>query len=130
MDNSAMISVIVVEDSQFFADLAVRILKRSGLNIKSRIVSSRLALQKVLKEEMCDIILSDNIMPGFSALGALEIKNNISRKIPFVIVSEDVSQTELEEAFEKGCDYYLPKDRITDLPGVVRKVLNDLESKT
>ena len=128
MDNSAIISVIVVEDSQFFADLAVRILRRSGLNIKSRIVSSRLALQKALKEEAFDIILSDNVMPGFSALGALEVKNNTGSKMPFVIVSEDVSQTELEEAFEKGCDYYLPKDRITDLPGVVRQVLHGSES--
>ncbi len=122
-------SVIVVEDSQFFADLAVRILRRSGLNLKSRIVSSRPALQKALREERCDIILSDNAMPGFNALSALEIKNDICKKIPFVIVSEDVSQNELDEAFEKGCDSYLPKERITDLPKVVRQVLRDSESK-
>ena len=130
MDNGAILSVIVVEDSQFFADLAVRLLKRSGLNFNSKIVSSRTALQKALKEDRCDIILSDNAMPGFNALGALEIKNDICSEIPFVIVSEDVSQTELEEAFEKGCDSYLPKDRITDLPEVVRQVLRASESKT
>lgn len=129
MDEGAILSVIVVEDSQFFADLAVRILRRSGLNLKSRIVSSRPALQKALREERCDIILSDNAMPGFNALSALEIKNDICNKIPFVIVSEDVSQNELDEAFEKGCDSYLPKERITDLPKVVRQVLRDSESK-
>ncbi len=129
MDEGAILSVIVVEDSQFFADLAVRILRRSGLNLKSRIVSSRPALQKALREERCDIILSDNAMPGFNALSALEIKNDICKKIPFVIVSEDVSQNELDEAFEKGCDSYLPKERITDLPKVVRQVLRDSESK-
>lgn len=129
MDEGAILSVIVVEDSQFFADLAVRILRRSGLNLKSRIVSSRPALQRALREERCDIILSDNAMPGFNALSALEIKNDICKKIPFVIVSEDVSQNELDEAFEKGCDSYLPKERITDLPKVVRQVLRDSESK-
>jgi CheY-like chemotaxis protein len=130
MDNEAVLSVILVEDSQFFADLAVRILRRSGLKFKSRIVSSRPALQKALTEEPCDIILSDNAMPGFNALSALEVKNNICSRIPFVIVSEEVSQHELEEAFEKGCDSYLPKDRIADLPEVVRQVLNASESRT
>ncbi len=128
MNNGTVLSVIVVEDSQYFADLAVRILKRSGLNLTSRIVSTRSALQKALREERFDIILSDNVMPGFNALGALEIVNNVCSEIPFVIVSEDVSQKELDEAFEKGCDSYLPKDRIADLPEVVRQVLGVSES--
>lgn len=130
MDNGTMLSVIVVEDSAFFADLTVRILKRSGLKLNSKIVSSGAALQKALKEEQYDIILSDNAMPGFNALSALEIKNRICSDISFVIVSEDVNQNELTEAFEKGCDSYLPKDRITDLPEVIRKVLYDGKSKT
>ncbi len=130
MDNGTMLSVIVVEDSAFFADLTVRILKRSGLKLNSKIVSSGAALQKALKEEQYDIILSDNAMPGFNALNALEIKNRICSDIPFVIVSEDLNQNELTEAFEKGCDSYLSKDRITDLPEVIRKVLYDGKSKT
>ena len=130
MDNGTMLSVIVVEDSAFFADLTVRILKRSGLKLNSKIVSSGAALQKALKEEQYDIILSDNAMPGFNALSALEIKNRICSDIPFVIVSEDLNQNELTEAFEKGCDSYLSKDRITDLPEVIRKVLYDGKSKT
>jgi len=123
MDNGTVLSVIVVEDSLYFADLAIRILKRSGLNLKSRIVSTRSALQKALKEDRYDIVLSDNVMPGFSALGALEIVKDMCRSIPFVIVSEDISQKELDEAFEKGCSSYLPKERISELPQVVKKVL-------
>jgi len=123
MDNGSVLSVIVVEDSHYFADLAIRILKRSGLKLKSKIVSTRSALQKALKEDKCDIVLSDNVMPGFSALGALEIVNNMCRGIPFVIVSEDISQSEIDEAFKKGCKSYLPKERIAELPQVVKKVL-------
>jgi CheY-like chemotaxis protein len=125
MENAAMLSVIVVEDSQYFADLTVRILKRSGLKLKSRIVSTKSALLEALKEDRYDIILSDNVMPDFSALSALEIKNDMCKNVPFIIVSEDISQKDLEEAFQKGCDSYLPKDRIADLPKVVRQVLGD-----
>lgn len=124
MENATVLSVIVVEDSQYFADLTLRLLKRSGLKLKSRIVSTRSALQEALKEDRYDIILSDNVMPDFDALSALEIKNDMCRDIPFIIVSEDVSQQDLEEAFRKGCDSYLPKDRIADLPQIVRQVLS------
>jgi CheY-like chemotaxis protein len=124
MENATVLSVIVVEDSRYFADLTLRLLKRSGLKLKSRIVSTRSALQEALKEDRYDIILSDNVMPDFDALSALEIKNDMCRDIPFIIVSEDVSQQDLEEAFRKGCDSYLPKDRIADLPQIVRQVLS------
>lgn len=126
-----MFAVVIVEDSQFFADLILRILKRNGLRVESRVVTTETALRNALNEACWDIILSDNILPGFSALGALKIRNGICGETPFVIVSEDISQRELTEAFEKGCSFFLPKDRITELPEVIRKVLasHDFETK-
>jgi len=78
-------------------------------------------------EEKWDIILSDNIMPGFSALSALEVRNELCGKTPFVIVSEDISREELKTAFEKGCDSYISKDRISELPALVLQILSKKE---
>jgi CheY-like chemotaxis protein len=124
VNNGMTLSVVVVEDSRFYADLIVRILKRSGLNVRSKVVSSMTALYKTLHEDKWDIILSDNVMPEFSALGALNVKNEICKKTPFFIISEDISQKELNEAFEKGCNFYLPKDKIEELPDKIRIALN------
>jgi CheY-like chemotaxis protein len=124
MNNGMILSVVVVEDSRFYADLIVRILKRSGLNVRSKFVSSMTALYKTLYEDKWDIILSDNVMPEFSALGALNVKNEICAKTPFFIISEDISQKELNEAFENGCNFYLPKDRIDELPDKIKITLN------
>lgn len=124
VNNGMILSVVVVEDSRFYADLIVRILKRSGLNVKSKIVSSMTALYKTLYEDKWDIILSDNVMPEFSALGALSVKNKICAKTPFFIISEEISQKELNEAFENGCNFYLPKDRIDELPEKIKTALN------
>lgn len=129
MNNGLILSVVVVEDSRFYADLIVRILKRSGLNVKSKIVSSMTALYKTLYEDKWDIILSDNVMPEFSALGALNVKNEICAKTPFFIISEDISQKELNEAFENGCNFYLPKDRIDELPEKIKTALNMHDDK-
>ncbi|MGE5614119.1 MAG: response regulator [Bacillota bacterium] len=124
MNNGMTLSIVVVEDSRFYADLIVRILKRSGLNVRSKVVSSMTALYKTLNEDKWDIILSDNVMPEFSALGALNVKNEICSKTPFFIISEDISQKELDEAFENGCDFYLPKDKIEELPDQIKIALN------
>ncbi len=123
MSNDTTLAVVIVEDSIFFADLTLRILKRSGFNTNHRVVSTRTALQTALKDGQWDIILSDNVMPNFNALGALELRNSICSHTPFVIISEDISQKELKEAFDKGCSTYLSKDRIGELPALLKRML-------
>lgn len=123
MDKSDMLAVVIVEDSLFFADLMLRILNRNGFKVKSRVVATRTALQDALNEACWDVILSDNVMPGFDALGALKLRNGICGDTPFIIVSEDISQKELTEAFEKGCSFFLPKDRVKELPDAIRKIV-------
>ena len=123
MKDDTVIAIVFVEDSVFFADLAMRILKRNGMNARCRLVSTRTALQIALTEEKWDIIISDNVMPEFCALGALEVRNEICDKTPFVIVSEDITAKELKEAFDKGGNVYLPKEKIMELPELIRQVL-------
>ncbi len=129
MNKGVMLAVVIVEDSLFFADLILRILKRNGISVESRIVSSKAGLQDVLNGNHWDIILSDNVMPEFNALGALKVRNVICSDTPFMIVSEDISQKELTEAFEKGCSFFLPKDRISELPEVIGRVVAEHDLK-
>lgn len=128
MGDDVMLAVVLVEDSAYFADLTMRILKRSGLNAKFRVVSTRAALLATLNEEQWDIIISDNMIPGLSALDVLDIKNKICCSTHFIIVSEDICQKELQEAVEKGCNYYLLKDRINELPDLIHQTLHKAES--
>ena len=62
------------------------------------------ALYKTLCEDKWDIILSDNVMPEFSALGALNVRMKYVQDAVFII-SEDISQKELNEALENDCIY-------------------------
>jgi CheY-like chemotaxis protein len=123
MNDGSMLNVIIVEDSIFFADITVRILKRNGLQVNSKVAATSAALRANLCEPNWDIIISDNVMPGFSALDALAVRNDICEKTPFIIVSEDISEKELKEAFNKGCSAYLPKEKIAELPDLIRQIL-------
>jgi two-component system sensor histidine kinase UhpB len=115
------ISVLIVEDSFYSADLNVRELKKAGFTIRHQLVSSGQSMQNALKEGKWDLIISDNSMPNFSTLKALEIRNCVDTNVPFIIVSEDICQRDIDRAFEEGCTAYFAKENLTEL----RKVATD-----
>lgn len=109
------INVLIIEDSFYSADLNVRELKKAGFVVQHHKVASKRAMQEALKDRHWDIILSDNNMPGFDALQALEIRNNLCAQIPFAIVSEDMSPRDIRKAMETGCGAYISKEHLSML---------------
>lgn len=120
------ISVLVVEDSFYSADLNVRELKKADFTVRRyQMVSSGQSLRQALEDGGWDLILSDHSMPNFSALKALEIRNREFRDIPFIIVSEDISQKEIEDALKDGCTAYVSKENLTELRTIAADILKN-----
>ena len=117
------ISVLVVEDSFYSADLNIRELKKTGCTVHYQMVSSGKSMESALKESKWDLIISDNSMPNFSALKSLEIRNCMDMNIPFIIVSEDISQHDIDKALEEGCAAYISKEDLTELRKIAADVL-------
>lgn len=117
------ISVLVVEDSFYSADLNIRELKKADYKVRYQIVSSGQSMKNALNDDKWDLIISDNSMPNFSALKALEIRNYNDINIPFIIVSEDIRQTDIDKAFKEGCSAYITKENLTELRKVAPEVL-------
>jgi CheY-like chemotaxis protein len=117
------ISVLVVEDSFYSADLNVRELRKAGYTVYYQMVSDEQAMKSALEENKWDLIISDNSMPNFSALKALELRNCADMNIPFIIVSEDISQHDIDKAFEEGCAAYVTKEDLKELRKIIADVL-------
>lgn len=117
------ISVLIIEDSIYSADLNVRELKKAGFTVRHQMVSSGQPMQNALKEGKWDLIISDNSMPNFNALKALEIRNCADQNIPFIIVSEDICQRDIDKALKEGCTSYLAKENLTELRKVAADIL-------
>ncbi len=117
------INVLLVEDSIYSADLNVRELKRAGFSVEHHVVASRGAMQRALWDKPWDLILSDNSMPGFSALEALELRNQHRRETPFVIVSEDIAEIDVEIAKGKGCNGYISKEYLHLLGQHIKQII-------
>lgn len=116
------ISVLIIEDSIYSTDINVRELKKAGFTVHHRMVSSGLHMKNALKDAKWDLIISDNSMPNFNALKALEVRNCAGKNIPFIIVSEDICKRDIEKAFYDGCTAYVSKENLKEL----RKVATDI----
>ena len=119
------IAVLVVEDSSYAADINMHYLKRGGYEPVYTVVADSQAMHRSLKERRWDIILSDHNMPGFSALEALDFRNRYAADVPFLIVTEWISDDELAEAFRKQASYYIPKEKLRHLAAAVGCLLKD-----
>ncbi|MBE6831526.1 response regulator [Clostridium sp. KNHs216] len=117
------INVLIVEEFRYIADLNVLELKRGGYSVCSRYVSSELAMCQALLQEKWDIILSDDSTPHFNAIQALSVRNRLTPKTPFIIVSEDVAPESIRYAMKNRCCAYLLKENLHQLAILVRKIL-------
>lgn len=117
------INVLMIEDSFYSADLNVREIKKAGFNVQHQIVASKKQMQKALREKQWDIILSDNQMPGFDALHALEVRRQEGCLAPFVIVSEDMPDKDIKTAIDNGCSGYISKEYLSRLGQQIKEVL-------
>lgn len=118
------LSVLIIEDSFYSADLTVRELKKAGFQIRYRMVASAKSLFDAL-EEKWDLIISDNSMPNFNALQALTIRNSAASDTPFIIVSEDISREDVDTAFKQGCCAFVQKEHLPVLRSTVKDILDN-----
>jgi two-component system NtrC family sensor kinase len=118
-----MISVLVVEDEKTDFDLVVRGLHRSGIDARCVRVDTEKEYGKQLQLEP-DIILSDYVLPSFSALQALELLQATGLDIPLIVLTGMVSEETVVESMKHGAADYLLKDRMARLgPAVKRAIL-------
>src|ERR1043166_2623532 len=65
--------VLIVEDSEFDAQMITSLVRKSGYEVVAERVETREAMSRTLREKKWDIILSDYNLPSFSAPEALKI---------------------------------------------------------
>lgn len=116
------INVLIIENSYFSADLNVREIRKAGFTVQHQIVASKKAMQKALRDRQWDVILSDNQMPGFDALQALEVRKEEGCIAPFVIVSEDMLDKDIKSAIDGGCLAYISKEYLDRLGQQIKEI--------
>ena len=81
------VRILVVEDSEDDARLAMRILRQGGFDPQFRRVQDIDALRDAFLREKWDAVLSDFRLPGFNGVRALEVFRETGLDIPFIFFS-------------------------------------------
>ena len=129
MNATSKLRILIVEDSEDDALLVLRELRRSGYAADSTRVESAGAMRAALAAHAWDLILSDYMIPGFGGLEALRIAKQSGFDLPFILVSNKVSEETLVEAMRAGATDFLMKDRLERLGPVVRRELADAAAR-
>ena len=123
------LKVLLVEDSEEDSLLMLRELRRGGYALFQRRVETAHDLQRALRDEQWDVILSDYRMPAFDALGALEVLHESGQDIPFIIVSGKIGEDLAVAAMKSGASDYLMKGNLARLVPVVERELREAEKR-
>jgi PAS domain S-box-containing protein len=121
--------VLIVEDTEADARLVVRALAQGGYDVTSCRVDSAPAMKQALADAEWDIVLSDHMMPTFSAPQALELLRASGRDLPFIVVSSAIGDEAAATLMRAGAHDYVMKDRLSRLALAVDRELKEAESR-
>src|SRR4051812_43330186 len=120
--------VLMIEDSDFDAELLLALLNRGGYEVTHVRVETSSDLRKALESDW-DIVIADYNLPQFDALAALEIVKASGKDIPFVIVSGGIGESTAVAAMKAGAHDYLMKGALARLVPVVERELREAENR-
>ena len=120
-----VLHVLIVEDSEFDAQIMANLIRKGGKTVVSRRVDTPDSFRTALDQGIWDVILADYNLPAFSAPEALSILQESKRDIPFIIVSGGIGEATAVAAMKSGAHDYLMKGNLQRLSPVVDRELRE-----
>jgi PAS domain S-box-containing protein len=118
------VKVLVVEDSDDDAKLAMRMLKQGGFTPTYRRVQDLESLRAAFAQERWDAVLSDFRLPGFNGADALEVFRTTGLDIPFIFFSGTIGEETAVAAMKAGASDYVMKGNMARLAPVLERELS------
>ena len=120
-----MLQILLLEDDLADSELIRATLKNGGMNCEFKRVTTREEFVIELQNENLDLILSDYLLPQFDGISALEIAQQISPDVPFILVSGVLGEETAIEALKNGATDYVLKQRLSRLLPSVQRALRE-----
>ena len=105
---SSVLKMLIIEDVPADAEMTLRELRRSGLDIDYRRVQTATELRRECIDFEPDIVLSDFAMPQFDGLSALQIVRELRPELPFIFVSGTIGEETAIESLRSDPNWKPP----------------------
>ncbi|HCE56632.1 MAG TPA: histidine kinase, partial [Prolixibacteraceae bacterium] len=110
------IKILFAEDLAADAELALRVIRREGIEFEYRIVLEEVDFKRELASFSPDIIVSDYSMPAFDGMTALLITRAHSAFLPFIVLTGSMNEETAVACMKAGANDYVIKEQIKRLP--------------
>jgi diguanylate cyclase (GGDEF)-like protein len=127
VETAQPIRVLLVEDVESDAALALHQLKHAGLQCVAHRVLTEIDLRAALRDFSPDVILSDFCLPQFDGLAALEVARECAPEVPFIFLSGTIGEERAVNALLRGAVDYVLKGNTKRLVPAVRRALSDAQ---
>jgi PAS domain S-box-containing protein len=128
--DSTSLNILIIEDSEDDALLLAGCFKRAGYTLEFQRVENADATRQAMLAGGWDAILSDHSMPGFNALAALALMQELHLDLPFIIVSGVIEEETAIAAMRAGAHDYLSKDRLDRLVPAVEREMREARNRS
>ena len=121
--------ILLLEDSDFDAELVIRELRKGGLDFVWHRVQTQKGFELALDDYHPDLILADYKLPDYDGGRAIAFAKKHSPTVPAIIITGAVGEDTAVELFKKGATDFVLKDRMSGrLVGVVERAIMEAEN--
>ena len=119
--------VLMIEESGEDAALILQEIRRGGYDVAHERVWEAAAFTTALRRQTWDVILADYTRSKFNGLDALELLWKSGLDLPFIIVSNAISEKMAVAAMKAGVHDYLTKNNLARLIPAIERELRAAE---
>jgi DNA-binding NtrC family response regulator len=123
------IRILIIEDNPDDAFFMIRQMRQCSYEIDFKQVQAQDEFTRAIQNETWDVIVSDYMLPSFTALDALRIYRENNLNIPFIIVSGVITDEIANEAMKAGASDFFKKDNIVRLCSAIERELHQSLSR-
>jgi len=121
--------LLIVEDSEFDAQVMVNLLRKGGYDVVFERVESAEAMRVALQTQTWHLILADYNLPAFIAPAALQVLKDSGLDLPFLIVSGGIGEDIAVACMKAGAHDYLMKGNLHRLAPAVDRELREAANR-
>lgn len=120
-EQATPLRLLIAEDDPDDLDLCLRDLKKSKIDFRTDVASTREGFVGKLREKPFDVVLSDYRMKGWTGMDALAAVKEICPDVPFILISGTLGDELAVECIKLGVTDYVLKHQLARLPMAIRR---------
>jgi signal transduction histidine kinase len=117
------VRVLIVDDSETDAFFLRKRLERAGYAVGAERVDTAVELRRTLDASPWDLVICDYHIPGFGALEALKIADELGSEVPFIVVSGVIGEEAAADCMRAGAHDFVLKDSLSRLVPAIEREL-------